>query len=274
MLGPISYNNQPSFGVNLKSPKLRLSRNDFFIKIRGYGKNTVWADEIKMTTDRAVKLIRQQRCSEFVLNNITEGVKDANLHPLDLSLRSHTGVLRIDRDGWESDSDWRGCVLSTPYTAARYKTYEKRLDKVKDNPLVNPYDDIGLARPDFSKIFRDKFIYHPAPNYINSVFKHIERIYHFLQLYFIKKEVQPKDLDVVNNNIAELRWIMAHSMPWERGSDCISNVFMRALYKAMGIKAYPPARGVSFDMEAFCTNLEEYKKNFPKYFVKPPEVVE
>ena len=67
---------------------------------------------------------------------------------------------------------------------------------------------------------------------------------------------------------------MAHATPWERGSDAISNVFMRALYKAMGIKAYPPAKGISYDMEAYCTELDDYKKKFPTLFEKPPEVIE
>ena len=48
---------------------------------------------------------------------------------------------------------------------------------------------------------------------------------------------------------------------------------MRAMYKAVGVKSYPLAKGVSLDMEAFCTDLSEYKKKFPKYFVKPPEVI-
>ena len=49
---------------------------------------------------------------------------------------------------------------------------------------------------------------------------------------------------------------------------------MRAMYKAVGIKTYPPAEGVSFDLEAYCTDLDEYKRKFPTYFEKPPEVVE
>ncbi|MBE7710559.1 MAG: hypothetical protein E7Z92_00305 [Cyanobacteria bacterium SIG31] len=275
MITPICYNNnQPTFGVNLNSPKLKLSQKDFFIKIRGYGRDTNWANKVVKTTDEAVKLIRENWDSDWVLFNITQGVKIANTYPLDIDLRNHTGVLRTSRAGWEHGSDWDGCVLTTPYGKSKYKVYEERLDYVKDNPLENPFDDIALARPDYSRIFNEKNVYHPAPDFINNVFRHIERIYSFLQTNFVKKEIKPKDLSVVNDKMAEMRWIMAHSMPWERGSDCISNVFMRAVYKAMGVKAYPPAKGISFDMEAFCTNLDEYKKNFVKFFEKPPEVIE
>ena len=74
MLSPISYNNQPTFGVNLKSRKLALSQKDFFIKIKGYQKNSLWADEIKKTTDEAVELIRKNWDPDWVLFNILEQV--------------------------------------------------------------------------------------------------------------------------------------------------------------------------------------------------------
>ncbi len=274
MLSPISYNNQPSFGVNLKSRKLALSQKDFFIKIKGYKKNTLWADEIKRTTDEAVELIRTHWDSDWVLFNITEGVKVANQYPLDINLRAHTGILRTSRDGWEHGSDWDGCSIITPYNNNKYKTYEKRLDKIAETPLINPFYDIALSKIINNKEEKIKEIFHPSPDFINNAFQHINRIYGYIQSNFIKKEIKPENIKEANDKIAELRWIMAHSMPWERGTDSISNVFMRALYKAMGVKAYPPAKGISFDLEAFCTNLEEYKNNFANYFEKPPEVIE
>lgn len=271
MLTPIFFNNnQPSFGVNYKSPKLRLSQKDFFIKIRGYGQNKKWANEIKKTTNEAVANIRDNWNADWVLFGITQGVKEANRIPFDIELRQHTGILRTKRAGWECDSSWEGCVITTPYNNNKYKIYEKRLDKIDKKPLKNPFNDIALA----FQMESTKEIYHPAPDYINNAFNHIEKIFKYLQDNFIKQEVQKKDLKKVNEKIAEIRWILAHSMPWERGSDSISNIFMRAIYKSMGIKAYPPAKNISFDLEAFCTNLDEYKKNFPKLFEKPPEIIE
>lgn len=274
MLTPISYkNNQPIFGVNLNSPKLKLSQKDFFIKIKGYGRNSFWANEIIKTTDEAVELIRKNVDYENVLLLITQGVRVANRHPFDLYLRKHTGILRVSREGWKYDSEWDNCFLSTPYVNNKYKVYERRFDNVKLNPLNNPYKDIELAKFGFSERMNCKCIFHPASTYVNNVFKHIEKIYNHIQENFIRKEITAKDMPELNNKIAELRWIMAHGTPWERGSDSISNVFMRAIYKAAGVKAYPPAENISYDLEAFCTNLDEYKKNFPNYFEKPPEVI-
>ena len=88
------------------------------------------------------------------------------------------------------------------------------------------------------------------------------------------ESVKGEDLNDINERIAEIRWILAHLTPWVRGSDAISNIYMRALYKALGVKSYNLAKGTSLDLEAYCTSLDEYKKDFSRYFVRKPIVVE
>jgi hypothetical protein len=62
MITPINQNyNQPKFSANLKSPKLQYSAEDFFIKIKGYGKNEEWVNIIKDTADSAVKMIQKNK---------------------------------------------------------------------------------------------------------------------------------------------------------------------------------------------------------------------
>ena len=266
----------PTFGANLTSPKLRFKQADFFIKIRGYGRDTNWADVIKKTADNAVNLIRKHWPSEDVLFEITEGVKEANMYPLDIQKRCHTGILRIKRSGWECDSGWEGCELGTNYGASghfKYKPYEERLDEVRENPLPNPFDNFDLTRPKIG-IGKEKYLSHGNANCINVAFEHIDKIYRNLQKYYIERDVHKQHLPDINAAIAQIRWIMAHATPWERGSDSISNVFMRALYKAMGIKSYPAAKGISFDLEAYCRDLDDYKMNFTSFFEKAPEVIE
>lgn len=58
----ISYINNtqsPSFQANLNSKKLRFKNADFWVNIRGYGKNRIWAHSVKNTADTAVNLIRK-----------------------------------------------------------------------------------------------------------------------------------------------------------------------------------------------------------------------
>ena len=91
---------------------------------------------------------------------------------------------------------------------------------------------------------------------------------------FLHKDVKKEDLPEIIDIVAEIRWVLAHATPWLRGSDAIANVFMRALFKAVGVKAYPPAEGISYDLEAYCRNLDDYKANFNSFFEKPLEVIE
>ena len=72
MLSPVSDKNySPNFGVNLNSPRLRYSQKDFFIKIKGYGQNKTWAEEVKKVADSAVYLFRKKTEPENVLKHIT-----------------------------------------------------------------------------------------------------------------------------------------------------------------------------------------------------------
>lgn len=267
MLRPITYNYQPTFEANLTSPKLRLSQKDFFIKIRGYGRNTIWAYKNKEVTDIAVNMLRKETSAENVLKYIVGGVITANRFTFDIDKRKNTGVLRTQRDGWE-DSEYDKDVF-TAYESGRYSCYKDRLDYVYKNPLVNPIKNLGMSVPN-----KHQDIDHGAPELINFSLEYIFELFKNKYAKFLDKDVKTEDLNEIIDVVAEIRWVFAHATPWLRGSDAIANVMMRAMFKAVGVKAYPPARGVSFDLEAYCTNLNDYKKNFNNYFEKPLEVIE
>ncbi len=267
MLVPISYNyNQPIFNANLTSPRLKFSQHDFFIKIKGYGKDKEWVREIIDTADSAVRMIRKNRGIENILRMITLGVYEANSKCPDPSKRVYTGTLRTARMDWFGGEDK---FVYTPYEAGRYSVYRSRLNRTIKSPLKRPNDKIGMSRPDDWQQ-----ITHGEPDKINSSLDYIFDLYNKNILPFINGELTAKDLGKVNDTVAEIRWILAHSTPWMRGSDAISNVLMRAIYKAVGVKTFPPRRNLSFDLEAYCTPLDEYKKNFTTYFTKPPKVME
>ena len=268
MITPNSCNyNHPTFNANLASPRLKFSQHDFFIKIRGYGKDKNWAQEIIETADSAVRMIRKNRGIENILRMISLGVYEANSKSTDASKRVNTGILRTARIDWFGGEDKD---IYTPYDfGGRYSTYSKKINKKRRSPLKAPNDKVGMTIPDGRG-----FIRHGEPGKINSSLDYVFELFNKNILPYIKGELTSKDLDKVNDAVAEIRWVMAHSTPWLRGSDAISNVLMRAIYKAVGVKTYPPKRNFSFDLEAYCTPLDEYKKKFPTYFTKPPKVME
>lgn len=268
------YNNHINFGINLHSKKLKFKKDDFYVSIRGYGHNSEWAKKIKETADKAVKFIREKCDFENMLINITDGVTEANQLSSDVDKRLHSGILRIPRNGWRYGSEWSNFNLITRYSSRnRYKVYNDRFDNIIKNPLKNPYRDISLTRPQCEKD-GDKFLEHGDANKINNAFKRLNSIYNVFYKKYIVNEAKEENLNEINSLVAEMRWILAHSTPWERGSDAISNTFIRSIYKAAGIKTYPLKKGVSLDLEAYCTNIDEYKTNFVNYFIKKPEIVE
>lgn len=276
------YNSKPTdnhklnFSSNPKSNLLGFHYKDFYINIEGYGKNKDWAEAIKKTANRAVKDMQQEKTADEILVNIVKGTKIANGFSKNIVKRQHTGIIRTDRSGYGKTGEWKEIELVTPLSK-QYKTYESKLTPIANKPLKSPYRDIGTAKIEKGNwIDYGARIVHPDNKYINNALDRVGKKYSDLKKDYISKpeNVTKETLPLINSDIAEIRWIMAHSMPWERGSDAISNVFTRSLYKSMGIKTYPLKQGISLDLEAFCTPLEKYKQNFSTYFEKAPEVVE
>lgn len=253
------------FGVNLHSPALRYSSKDFYVDIKGYGKNPLWAKKIIKTADTAVEMLRKDTKAEDVIRYIADGVRKANQFCFNKDKRSWTGILRFPRKDWKSDD----LELSTPYGGGRYISYKQRLDNIFIHPLESINDKLGMTRPNGESVLR-----HGCRGQVNSSLDYVLELCTKIFPKYVHSEIATKDMAEINNVMAELRWILAHSTPWVRGSDAISNVLTRVMYKAIGIKTYPLKPGVSLDMEAYCTNLEKYKENFPEYFTKIPEIID
>jgi len=270
-----NYKKHQSFGVNLTSPELSYQLKDFFINIDGYGTNLQWANSVKKYTNQAVVLIRKGVPFEDILHHLANSAKAANslLGASDREKVKYTGLLRCKRDGWETLENSACAEIYTPYGFAgsgKYYSYTVRLNKAAKEPLQKPFNKISLSTAKISKDGIKNYISHGESDYINGALFYTERIYNDIQKNYIKKEVKERDLKQVNNKMARMRWILAHSTPWVRGSDLISNMLMRAMYKAMGIKLYPTAPNISLDLEAYCTPMEQYMKKFPSYFEHEP----
>ena len=136
--------NSLSFQANIHSPKLRFKQEDFFVHIRGYGKNSNWANDIKKTADLAVDLFRRDTDIENVLKLISLGVKNANkTNTLDLTKKLFSGFLRVPRKDWAS-KPWTNLV--TPYNKGKYNNYRNRLDYIAAHPL-HPTQAPDYSRP-------------------------------------------------------------------------------------------------------------------------------
>lgn len=274
-----------TFRSNPNSIKLAFQNNDFFVNIRGFGKNKDWADIVLKCADKASQMMRNGKSSDTVLREISKDVKHANSFCIDCDKYFHSGLLRTHRKDYTKGS-WGDTPIVTP-VVGKYSKYKKRLLDTINDPLKNPFPEISL-----SKVFlcNDKYynktlnmyltrkiakIIHGSTNKVNNALDRVGGLYFNLNRNFIShpENVTEENMNTINKYTATIRWVLAHSTPWERGSDAISNIFMRALYKSMGIKTYPLKKGVSLDLEAYCTPLKDFIERFPEYFERNPEVI-
>ena len=114
---------------------------------------------------------------------------------------------------------------------------------------------------------------HPAGRCVNNALDIVNSIQDMLMEKYHGKNLTDADMNDINENIGEIHWLLSHSMPWGRGSAGISDAYVKALYKALGIQLSQPRRGVSFDLEAFCTELEDYRKNYKNLYERAPRYV-
>ena len=254
------------------SGRLDFSPSDFFVNIRGYGQNFQWAKELVLVANNAVSSITSKLPAESVLIGIADGVHQCNRLTCDINKMKNSGLLRVRRVGWSCVDD--APELLTRYSGqgvGRYRVYAKKLDYRILNPLHNPFFNFGMTT--VSMRDNNKYLKHGGFLYVNRALEMVYQRYNKLLNQYPKFKINKDDLDNFNSSVAEIRWILAHSTPWVRGSDAIANVFVRSLYKAFGIKVHPLKKNISLDLEAYCTELKDYKENFHKYFVTPPEVL-
>lgn len=290
---------------NIKYLKeIEIENHNFFIKINGYKKNQEWAQEMVQITENASHKIREGVSFDETMAYIASGTRELALKNSNEGVDSY-GVIRGTKQGYAYDSNKSEKRAITPFDkeAEKYHSYESRFTaRYSPNELHNPYAgrieltrlvsdgeypiEAGMYDPtnplhgkklkedgSISYYIKRESMIHPAGKYGVEGLNIAEELHNNLMAKFQNKTITSKDLDEINETIAEIHWVIAHTMPWGRGSDAIANSYVKSVYQSLGIKTYPPKDNISFDLEAFCTELNDYKKNYKKLYEKEPEIV-
>ena len=99
----------------------------------------------------------------------------------------------------------------------------------------------------------------------DRVWSHIESLYSDLN-QLVKSEQSNNSIDTKTLLISQIGWWYYQLMPYTRGSGAIGNVVVQSLFDYSGIKNSPYKEGVSPDLEALVSPLQEYVKNFSEFF--------
>lgn len=244
---------------------------DFYIDIKGYPKNREWAEFMAETSKFAALKIKDGTSFEHSLKQIAEDYSDylalsARLVS-DLDKVQYTGVSRLGTQKYD---------LITPYgsNSGRYQTYYERFrakyaQQQKKKRSCETFNPVTILHYESSKSGN---ILHSAEN-VRPGMERSREIFNELTSKYLNKPLNNKDIREINSKMAELHWFLANSTPYLRGSDCITNTFIKSLYNALGFELSPAKSGVSFDLEAFCTTKEEYIKNYTNLYQNPPKYV-
>ena len=282
-----------------------INRENYFINIKGYKRNQEWAEAMCNLTESSSVLIRSGFGFDETMQYIASGTRQYVLNNKpDYDLACTQGVLRTYRDGYISNQAMAPHGAITPFSHnTKYYSYSERfINRYGNKALKNPYEGrIELTRLspnekypieqneynsynpkhiiEYDKNGNAKYykitecMVHPEGRYGTEGLEIAKELHNKLISKYQGKSLNKKDLEDINETIGEIHWVIAHTMPWGRGSDGIANVYVKSLYQSLGIKTYPPREGISFDLEAFCTELEDYKKNYKKLYSQEPEIV-
>ena len=235
-----------------------------------YGKNIQWAHEINNISESAALRITKGESCEEVLNNIAAdyraydqaGTLDSNTKPS--ARRKESGLPRMaENGGW-------------PYATTPVRNYPEYIDRLEAmNNKIRTYKgieltDIGLSPYNDNT---DLYMLHPKRKNIPPAMKEINKCYDKLQPLVQKVQnggtLTASELEFVDDQMAEMYYLLANVMPWNRGSNGISDIFMRSVYESLGIDRPALKQGVSLDLEAFCCNMNDYKANWNSFFETP-----
>ena len=238
----------------------------YFIGMYGYGRNMQWAKQMTELAKNTSKLIRNKARFDDVLSNLcheTQKINNNNCY----------GILRYSPHGFDimNIKQRRGIEYFNKFVDIlnKHKTYYYNPKSNSEYPDATTCTisklgtdlDAEIIIIDYG-IFRD-----PMGTPLYGAISNLE---------FAKEEyekllqIKNPSLNQINKSCATIHWLIAQETPWKRGSDSIARLLTTSIYAAYNVKVFPPKTGISFDFEAFGSDLNEYIKKYPDLFTQRP----
>ena len=238
-----------------------------------YGKNIQWASKMNDISDGASFLMSNGNDFDNVLGFIAE-----EYHSFDTASTLGTNnatrsTRRVASGKYRGDDAPEGYYQTPFFKDGDYSEYFDRFVRASGT-RKSPYDDMELTQIMYSKEVSGGrgVMYHPANKYVEAGMQHIREKYNELQPLFDKvksgQNLSKSDINIINDKISEIYFLMANTMPYQRGSNGISDILMRSIYKRFGINQPAVKHGVSLDLEAFCMDIDLYKQKWNSFFEK------
>lgn len=236
-----------------------------------YGKNFEFARMMNELSGKTSESISKGKSFKDILTQIAKGYSEET--KINTKLTNKIGKSGMYRGSYTEPHHYiegvgRVDSYTTNYFSLSgdgYVEYIKRFE----GPLqrTSPYKDFTLTEIQHS----DRLMHHPYHEQVArnmdiiseryKIFQDLVKAYNKTGKLTVEQRVQADDI------ISEIYYLMANTCPFKRGSNGISDVLMRSQYSALGINMPHVKSGVGLDLEAFCFELGDYKKNWRAFFV-------
>ena len=243
---------QKNIPLKNHSPGPVIPKDAFYIRMKNYGIDDDWAQEMINLTYVIAYDIKNNKDFDEILSKITQGIRRINFKDEYGRKRTSIGAFILAPEG-------RG--------EEYYKIYKNKLKETDSCAIKKPnteYNNANVCDISMNNFGNIRIYYGWAPENKNSNLKLAKK--EFEKLRSIKN---PTD-EEINRSIATIHWLIAQESPWQRGSDSIANILTKAIYQAYNMQITPIKEGKSFDFEAFFCSLEDYIKKYPDLFEIPP----
>ena len=237
-----------------------------------YGKNFEFAEMMSKLSKETSQTITEGKPLEDVLKQISSGYYKTK--PGSGVYRGNNNLPDTIETIYGTFARMDGCTTRYGDSCwGAYEEYVQRLDKYLANK-VTPYKRFTLTRNPTTEergwgLFNQVMV-HPYPEEVVKNMEIISERYKVYQKlvneYKLSGNLSLKQKKQADNIISEIYYLMANTIPFERGSNGISDVLMRSLYSALGMSKPHVRKGVGLDLEAFCMNLDEYKIKWNSFF--------
>ena len=250
------------------------SGDEFFIDMKGYGKNKKWQREMELATYYVSNQIACGIPFDSILKHCEYRVNKINIFMRDLNF--DFGIRRNGLHRFQLNPKLRGAEYHDRYhkKALEKGDYDDQIMEATYSPKSNnEYRNANTCTIIVSELFSQ-----PKPN-ITIINDGIED-YEISNLTLVKKEYEklkkiknPSCQDVMRS-CAIIQWLIAQETPYYSGSDSIANLLTKSIMHAYGVHISPIKSGISLDFEAFDTDLDEYINNYPNFFKEKPYKIE
>ena len=269
---PTKINNEPRFsGGKLSSCWLnfiRKAKNEkqdqsiFFIDMDYYQRNKSWAEKMLLLSHEAAKQIKQKDSFDLVLKTITDNISKINHSDL-------YGKYRHSPNGF--------CILEKqPNRGIEYFSRYKHVMELNHTNYIKPKSNKEYPKANTCEIYLfnldgdseaiqvDYGIYTSLSN--KPLYGKCSNLELAKKEYDKLIQIDKPSLAQINKSCATINWLIAQESPFINGSDSIARLLTTAIYNAYNVKLSPPKKGISFDFEAFYSDLDDYIKKYPNLF--------